>query len=144
VREWVLAGIWGREVHVIDGHTKYARAPAGDNVPLSMWSNRWSTMPLHAAPGLRLPRPDQRAWLDTMPGSEVPVIRQPFEVGDRVPFWALIGNFRGQHLFDLDVDPTEDENLAGTAREAEAIDLLRAALEDVEAPDDQYARLGLT
>ena len=72
VRDWALAGVWGREVHVIDGHTKYARAPVGDNAPLSMWSNRWSTMPVHACPTLRLPRPDDRAWLDRMPGSTCP------------------------------------------------------------------------
>jgi hypothetical protein len=144
VREWLLAGIWGREVHVIDGHTKYARAPLDENLPLSMWSNRWSTMPVHALPDLRLPRPDGRARLDTMPGSEVPVIRQPFEAGDAVPFWAMLGNFRGQHLFDLDVDPAEDENLAGTSGELDAIELLRHALDEVEAPDDQYARLGLS
>jgi arylsulfatase A-like enzyme len=144
VREWALAGIWGREVHVIDGRTKYARAPEGDNLPLSMWSNRWSTMPVQGVPELRLPRPDKRARLDAMPGTDVPVIRQPFEAGDAVPFWALLGGFRGQHLYDLDADPDEEHNLAGTIREREAIDLLRAALDQVDAPDDQYARLGLT
>ena len=46
VRDWALAGVWGREVHVVDGRTKYARAPKPGNEPLSMWSNRWSTMPV--------------------------------------------------------------------------------------------------
>ncbi len=58
VREWALSGVWGREVHLIADHAKYVRAPAGDNAPLSMWSNRWSTMPIHAHPDLRLPLPD--------------------------------------------------------------------------------------
>ena len=81
--------MWGREVHVIsaDGQ-KYVRGPAGENAPLSMWSNRWSTMPIMSAPELRLPRPDDRAELARMPGSDVPVIRQPFGAGDDVPFWA--------------------------------------------------------
>ena len=63
VREWALSGIWGREVHLIADHAKYVRAPAGANEPLSMWSNRWSTMPLHAHPDLRLaaPRRPRRA-----------------------------------------------------------------------------------
>ena len=51
---------------------RYCRAPAGDNAPISIWSNRWSTMPVHHHPELRLPRPDDRAWLDRMPGSDVP------------------------------------------------------------------------
>lgn len=40
VRDWLLTGVWGREVHYIDGRYKYARGPAGDNAPLSMMSNR--------------------------------------------------------------------------------------------------------
>jgi hypothetical protein len=131
-------------VHVTDGHHKYARASPGDNLPLSMWSNRWSTMPVHAIPGLRLPRPDGRATLDTMPGSDVPVIRQPFAAGDALPYWARLGSFSGHHLYDLDADPGEDINLAGTPLEAELVDVLRHALGHVEAPADQFVRLGLS
>jgi hypothetical protein len=142
VRDWVLTGVWGREVHVTDGRLRYGRGPVGENAPLSMWSNRWSTMPIHTFPDLRLPPPDERAWLDRMPGSSVPVIRQPFSPGDPLPYWALT-RFRGNQLFDVSVDPDEDENRAGEAVEGEAIDLLRTALDEVEAPDDQYVRLGL-
>ena len=81
IREWALAGFWGRQVHVVDGVHKYARAHEGENAPLSMWSNRWSTMPINAIPRYRIPKRDERAWLDRMPGSTVPVIRQPFEPG---------------------------------------------------------------
>jgi arylsulfatase A-like enzyme len=142
VRDWALTGVWGREVHVTDGRTKYSRAPAGRNEPLSMWSNRWSTMPVHRLPQLRLPPPDERAVLDRMPGSKVPVIRQPFRAGDLLPFWAL-GPFRGSRLFDLADDPDEQHDLCGTPRERVAEELLRAALQEVEAPDDQLVRLGL-
>ena len=142
VREWALCGVWGREIHVIDGRRKYARAPAGRNEPLSLWSNRWSTMPVHHLPELCLPPPDERARLDRMPGSKVPVIRQPFRHGDRLPYWAL-GAFHGSHLYDLHEDPDEERNLAGSAAEADAEELLRAALAEVEAPGDQLARLGL-
>src|SRR6218665_2788111 len=40
VREYLLAGVWGREVHSIDRSHNYVRAPAPANPPLSMWSNR--------------------------------------------------------------------------------------------------------
>jgi arylsulfatase A-like enzyme len=142
VRDWALFGVWGREVHVTDGRTKYARAPVGENAPLSMWSNRWSTMPVHQLPELRLPPPDDRAWLDRMPGSSVPVIRQPFAPGDMLPYWAFT-RFGGNLLFDLDVDPGETEDRSGEVAEKEAADLLREALRSVEAPDDQLVRLGL-
>ena len=90
-----------------------------------------------------LPRPDRRARLDFMPGSDVPVIRQPFEPGDRLPFWVGRGCVDDHHVFDLDVDPLEEEDRAGTALERELTDLLRTALDEVEAPAEQYARLGL-
>ena len=144
VRDWVLAGIWGREVHLFDGRRKYARAPAGDNAPLSMWSNRWSTMPLPIAGITNLPAPDDRAVLDHMPGSTVPVIRQPFAAGDALPFWAMGHGFGGNHLWDLDDDPGEEHDLAGSRGEADHADLLREAMRSVDAPADQFERLGLT
>jgi hypothetical protein len=136
--------VYGGWVQITDGTRKYARGAVESNFPLSMWSNRWSTMPV---PGLEdevlLPRPDKRARLDFMPGTEIPVIRQPFEPGDRVPFWAGRGCVDTHFLFDLDVDPAEDENLAGTRQEREMTDLLRVALESIDAPDDQFQRLGI-
>jgi hypothetical protein len=47
------------------------------------------------------------------------------------------------HLYDLAVDPDERENRHGEATEADMVDLLRTALVDVEAPDEQLARLGI-
>ncbi len=142
IREWALSGIWGRWVHVIDGSRKYARAHEGENAPLSMWSNRWSTMPLNAAPGYRIPRPDSRAWLDRMPGSQVPVIRQPFDAGDPLPYWGM--GARSEHfLFDLEEDPHERRNLAGSPAEKQAVELLRTALEAVEAPVEHLERMGI-
>ncbi|MDJ0787705.1 MAG: sulfatase-like hydrolase/transferase, partial [Myxococcota bacterium] len=143
VREWALGGIYGNWVQVTDGRRKYARAPANDNFPLSMWSNRWSTMPVDLAPGLRLPKPDERAFLDTMPGSRVPVIRQPFAPGDMLPYWAGRPRVDAHELYDLELDPAEEENRTGEPVEKELIDLLRAALESVESPAEQLERLGI-
>jgi hypothetical protein len=142
VRDYALSGVWGRELHLIADHKKYVRAPVGDNTPLSMWSNRWSTMPLHARPDLRLPVPDARAMLDTMPGTTIPVIRQPFQAGDLLPYWAYT-EFVGNLAFDLAEDPDEEANRADDKLGLELGDMLRAALNDVGAPSDHYARLGL-
>ena len=144
VREWAIGGVFGNWVQVTDGRRKYARAPEDDNFPLSMWSNRWSTMPVHVAGITELPPPDGRAWLDRMPGSTVPVIRQPFQPGDALPFWAAGTGILGRHhLYDLSVDPDEQENRAGEAIEREMQELLRSALAALEAPTEQLARLGL-
>jgi arylsulfatase A-like enzyme len=144
VREWAIGGVYGNWVQVTDGRHKYARAPEGENLPLSMWSNRWSTMPIHVAGIAGLPRPDDRAVLDRMPGSDVPVIRQPFAAGDALPFWVGRELTGRHHLYDVDVDPDERENRVGERVEAEMLDLLRCALDEVEAPDEQYVRLGLS
>jgi arylsulfatase A-like enzyme len=146
VREWAIGGVWGNWVQVTDGRRKYARAPVDANRPLSMWSNRWSTMPVHKGleAYMRFPRPDRRATLDFMPGSDVPVIRQPFEPDDVVPFWSNGSRNTGRHhLYDLGVDPDESENRRGEPAEAEMIELLRTALVAVAAPDEQLARLGI-
>ncbi len=142
IRDWALAGVWGREVHLIDAESKYARAPAGANAPLSLWSNRWSTMPVYRRPELKLAPPDDRARLDRMPGSRIPVIRQPLDQSDSLPFWAA-GRFSGNYLFKVDEDPTEENNIARTRAEKTIEEKLRAALLEVEAPPDQLVRLGL-
>jgi arylsulfatase A-like enzyme len=148
VREWALCGVWGREVHVADATRTYARGPVQGNRPLSMWSNRWSTMPVRAFPDLRLPRPDDRATLDHVPGSTVPVLRQPFDPSDALPFWAA-GHFEGELLYDraeCDAEGGLRDHLADGGGQAEAKelgDLLVEALRAIEAPQEQLARLGL-
>jgi hypothetical protein len=101
-------------------------------------------MPVHGLEdAVRLPPPDRRARLDFMPGTDVPVIRQPFDEGDRLPFWVGRGAVDAHFLFDLDHDPEEDENLAGSAAESEMVELLRVALKEVAAPEEQFERLGI-
>jgi hypothetical protein len=108
-----------------------------------MWSNRWSTMPVHIPnPPPNLPKPDERAFLDRMPGTRIPVIRQPFQPGDMLPHWAST-RFTGNYLYRPGQDPDEEENLAGRPLESELADKLRQALISIEAPDDQFVRLGL-
>jgi hypothetical protein len=56
-------------VGVTDGRRRYLRGCGEENFPLTVWSNRWSTMPIHPFPELRMPRPDHRATLEEMPGT---------------------------------------------------------------------------
>jgi len=102
-------------------------------------------MPIHALPGYRMPRPDDRAWLDHAPGSDVPVIRQPFDPSDDLPFWAG-GRFDGDLLYDRsEADATgEVRDQADTGAATEMAELLVEALRAIDAPDEQRARLGLT
>ena len=143
IREWAVGGVFGNWIQVTDGQRKYARGASGDNFPLSMWSNRLSTMPVHGLPQLRLPRPDHRASIDFVPGSSVPVLRQPFEPGDRLPFWTSKACIDRHFCFDLGIDPEETENRVGSTDEKEMVELLREALRSLEAPTEQLVRLGV-
>jgi arylsulfatase A-like enzyme len=149
VRDHCLSGYWGREVQLVTQTHTYTRGSVGEGFPLSMWSNRWSTMPLHLAPQLRLPRPDQRAFLDTMPGTTVPVIRQPFEVGDALPFWAYGGLKNENLLYDRQNDPQQLRNMASphgdviSPLESELLEHMKQALVEINAPQDLMQRLGL-
>jgi arylsulfatase A-like enzyme len=143
VRDHLLTGVWGREVHLVTPEWKYARAAAGANAPLSMMSNRWSTMPTHLIDRhVALPPPDHRAFLDRMPGSDIPVIHQTYGAGDPLPFWARTRS-SGHYLFDRAADPDEVRNLAGGAQEAAAARRLAQALKAIDAPESQFVRLGL-
>jgi hypothetical protein len=144
VRAWAIGGVYGNWVQITDGTHKYARAPEGDGFPLAMWSNRWSTMPIHGLGFPLLPKPDARATLAYMPGSTVPVLRQPFQAGDMLPLFANSSRIVGDHhLYDLGVDPDEQENRRGEPAEKDWADLLREALASVEAPAEQLTRLAL-
>ncbi len=144
IRDWALGGIFGNWVQIHDGKNKYARSPVQDNYPLSMWSNRWSTMPIPYMPGVRLPNPDKNAWLDFMPGSDIPVIRQPFQEGDLLPYWSVGAPVDDHHLYVIPDDPQEQDNRTGQPLEKDMIELLRVALKEVEAPQEQFDRLGIS
>lgn len=147
VRDSLLTGIWGREIHLVDAEHNYCRAPSGANEPLTMFSNRWSTMPIPIPEHQALPLPDERATLAHMPGTTVPVIRQPWDAGDKVPYWAW-GGLGRSHLWNVHEDPDEEHDLlsnGGPDSKTEAIlaEKLRATLIDIDAPAEQLTRLGL-
>ena len=143
IREWAIGGTYGQWVQIQDGTNKLMKAPVGDGLPLSMWSNRWSTMPIPGRPGLRLPNPDKRATLDFMPGSDIPVIRQPFRAGDLLPFWAMSPKIGDDHVYVTRDDPGETENRIGEPVEKRMIEMLHVALTSVSAPSEQFERLGI-
>jgi hypothetical protein len=78
-----------------------------------------------------------------MPGTQVPVIRQPFEPGDQLPFWAGHLPPSDSHLFDTDADPAEVENQIGTAKEKQMRDAVASELRAIDAPSDLLERIGV-
>ena len=140
---WILTGVWGREVGLVTPEWRYTRAPVGENHPLSIWSNRWSTMPIGRPRHVAMPPPDARARLQFAPGSTIPVITQRLEKQDLVPYWARV-TFRGNHLYQWREDPGEGVNRVGSSDEGSLVEMLEAALAEVQAPPEQAERLGLS
>ena len=57
---------------------------------------------------------------------------------------GLWGSLSRQTLpFDITTDPDEQENRIGEKTESDMIELLRVALTELEAPSDQFERIGL-
>ena len=102
-------------------------------------------MPIHFDGIVGMPPPDERAWLDTMPGSDIPVLRQPFTQGDQMTIWSFGDQSVDKHyLIDITVDPDEQENRTGEKSEEEMLEMLRSAMLSINAPDDQFQRIGLS
>jgi hypothetical protein len=78
-----------------------------------------------------------------MPGTQVPVISQPFEPGDQLPFWAGHLPPSDSHLFDTEADPTEMENQLGTSMEREMLEAVASELRGIQAPKDLLERIGV-
>ena len=47
------------------------------------------------------------------------------------------------HLYIVSDDPTESENRIGEKLESDMIEMLRAALKELDAPGEQFQRLGI-
>jgi hypothetical protein len=59
------------------------------------------------------------------------------------PRYAARPRIGEHHLYDLADDPDEERNRSGESAEPRMIELLRAALASLDAPGEQYQRLGI-
>jgi arylsulfatase A-like enzyme len=131
-REWALYGYWGSSVNVTDGRYTYMH-PCDADQPTYCYSSsminpyRWFW-----------PAELQR---DAEAGSFL-----PYADG---PVWRYAAPSHSRHgkplLHDVLDDPRQQDNLAGhdTAAQARMRDLLSEAMVTLQAPQEQFARLGL-
>lgn len=134
IRDGALFGIHGGHVNVTDGRYVYMRSCAtDDNMPLS----EYTLMPTNMR---------GRFSVETLAHAElVPAL--PFTKGLsvlRVPAIAAT-NPRpfGTMLFDLHTDPGQKSSLVDDELELRMAELLVRLMRESDAPDEQYARLGL-
>ena len=123
-REYALYGYFGADACVTDG--RYTLLQPGDaDAPVNVYSTMQLTGPEPAAEPATLPYTDATVW------------RLPDSTGSRQADQAL--------LFDTDADPGQETNLAEERPDelARMRGLLEDAMRDLDAPDEQFDRLGL-
>jgi len=135
VREGALFGVFGGHVNCTDGRYVYMRAPATDqNKPLY----NYTLMPMHMR-SFFSPEELRHAEL-TGPFSfskGYPLLRCPGK-----PFMQRASDF-GTLLFDLDVDPEQQQPMYDPEIETRMTRLMLDLMKANDARVDQYKRLGL-
>jgi len=136
VRDSALYGFFGGFSNVTDGKMTYLRAPQNDDGELNIYSQRWEfgifrqqTPPL--AEGVE--------YGPFMKGVDMPVGKLPMPCD----YLAKRLFERHNHLYDLDRDREQNENLAGGPAEKKYVELLTRALREIDCPEEQFHRLGL-
>jgi len=134
VRTACLFGRFGQHVSVTDGRYVYMRAPVSpDNTPL----NEYTLMPTHMR--------TRFAPAELVDASLAP----PFAFTKGVPTVCIPGSALsnpyvfGTSLYDLETDPQQQTPLVDDELELRMCELLVALMRDVDAPADQFERLGL-
>lgn len=136
IRDWTLYGYFGRQVNITDGTVTYLRPPQNSDADLNIYSLRWEFGRFK---------------------SIIPAMEKPIEIGNfmkkvdmpvgklRVPtdmFWQRMID-TSAYMFDIDKDPAQEHNLAGSEQEDTYKDLLKHAMKKVDAPQEQFERMGL-
>jgi hypothetical protein len=141
VRDCALYGWFADRVNYTDGRHTYMRAPVrADRGPVAMYSLRWST-----APWWRLPDPDHRrmSFGRFLPWTEMAVGRMELAVGEFTRTANQSPDVGLNLLFDVEDDPGQERNLAGSSLERECAGKLTEAMRACHAPPEQFVRLGL-
>jgi arylsulfatase A-like enzyme len=133
-RDVALYGLWGQAVNLTDGRYTYLRTPRDSRAcaysTMMLRGSRAALSPSmrsDAVAGRFLPYADGPVWkLSALPG-ELPAAQEQ------------------DLLFDVEKDPGQEDDLRSRepALVAQMERLLAAALRQLQAPEEQFARLGL-
>lgn len=131
-RDWALYGFWGSSVNITDGEYTYHH-PCDSSIPVECYST---------------------SMMDTTGWFTPPQPKHDAEAGQFLPYtnspvWKFEGPAHSRHdqsmLFDIQSDPWQETNLTEQepAHAEEMRSLLINVLQELEAPDSQFERLGL-
>lgn len=140
--DYAVFGYHGMDVNICDGQYKYLRAPVASNQPLF----EYCAIPYSIRRVMGKDNPEAIQMGRFLPWTNYPVYKIPVKgpgiidvPGDPLRF------VHESQLFDLATDYAESDNLVGKDQEQEArmCKLLQRALTELEAPQEQFERLGL-
>ena len=133
IRDWALFGVHGGYTGVTDGKVSYLKAAADEEAPVY----EYTLMPTNLRGFFseeQLIRPEIADGMRFANG--VPCLKYP-------AYKIYKSSRMGDRLYDLKKDPEQKKNLTGTTEEPAARQLLTEALRAVDAPQEEFVRLGL-
>lgn len=141
-KDYALFGYHAMAVNVTDGHHVYLRSPIAENKPCYEYTCIPTTIRKYLGAGIETQIETGRYLKRT----NYPLYRVPVEAPSIIDNVSCgMREVSETKLFDLDTDYAELNNLAGIDEKAEnaCIELLKKALDENDAPEEQKVRLGL-
>ena len=144
VHDAVLYGYFGMHVNVTDGRYTYMRCAGENNAPLF----QYTLMPAHIKKYMQkeeIAQADDTLCRQFEFADHVPMLKIPVdERYDKKRYYRYSSHLQyGTMLFDLEYDPHQEHPLQDSEAEERMKKLLKEEMKKAEAPDEQYARLGI-
>jgi hypothetical protein len=135
VREAAMFGIHGGQVNVTDGRYVYMRGCANEaNSPLF----QYTLMPMHMN---RMFEPRELTEIEMAGPLSFSKGCRVMKIPSRRPK-TWLSNMETM-LFDLQTDPKQEKPIKDAAVEKRMIELMTKLMREVDAPAEQYERLGI-
>ena len=138
VRKYALFGLHGGQINITDGRYVYMRDPLPGNTPIY----NYTVMPTHMR---CMFSPEELSTAELVPGFSftkgVPLLRtnasEDFS-GDTAIKFSL-----GTKLYDLSTDPHQNTSIQDSQTEHRLIQAMLKLMQENDAPQEQYQRMGL-
>ncbi len=139
-KDYALYGTHGVSANVTDTHYSYFRAPNTDNQPLSEYTTSLATIRSY----LGKDSPESIQVDRYFDRTQYPIYKVPITEPSLLKGQSDLRRFtESSLLFDLSNDPHQTQPIQDSDLEYRYVELLKRALKEHDAPEEQFKRLGL-